>query len=394
MGRKAEALAVASARPPLGRFGLRFADAGLEQAFRRDYDARIASQVRLSLFFGALLYLSLGWQDVWFFPESYPLVWLLRGTVAAGMIGMLLLVRHPVVYCYYPWLIAAGELVAGAGAIAMIGLGSAEVAASYYFGLTLVIVWGYTFSGLRLPWAATINIVLLAGYLAVSLAVDHTAPIWLATNGSNMLAASLLVGFTAYLIERQRRILFYQAMLLDAERRNQEHLALSDHLTGLPNRAYFERRIKEAVGRAQRHGHALAVIYIDIDEFKPINDSYGHQVGDSVLAVLARGLEQTLRANDTVARVGGDEFVALLEEVGGRAKAEKVADKLREAVRRPVTVRLPDGGSAIVQVSASIGVVMFPEDADTPHALLARADAAMYEDKLARRASRRSRAES
>lgn len=123
---------------------------------------------------------------------------------------------------------------------------------------------------------------------------------------------------------------------------------------------------------------------MDIDDFKPVNDTYGHRVGDNVLRVLARGLEDALRANDTVSRVGGDEFVVLLEEIAGRAKAEKVADKIADTLARPVVVTTSDGDNATVRVTASIGVAMYPEDGESARALIQRADQAMYEAKRAR----------
>jgi len=375
---------VGGRKPPLTRLGFSFADDALERAFRQDYDKRVALQVRLSLLCGAVLYPSLAWQDVWFFPDRYPLIWLIRGSVAAMLLLTLALVCRPRFFRYYTPLVMAAALVAGAGVITMIGLGSADVASSYYLGLTLVIVWGYTFSGLRLPWAVALNLILLAAYLLVSLLVGNAAPMWLATNFGNAVAASALVGVAAYLMERQRRTVFYHALLLDDERRSHEQRAHSDHLTGLPNRAYFERHSKQALSRAQRQGSRLAVIYIDIDGFKPINDRYGHHVGDAVLAEVARRLESTLRASDIVARVGGDEFVALLEEVGDRDKVLMVVDKLREAVRQPVAVRLPSGAQAVIEVTVSVGTVLYPDDGETFGLLLEQADAAMYRDKLAR----------
>lgn len=373
--------------PPLRPIGLGFFTAELEGAFRVDYDKRILGQIQCSLVCGAFLYILLGVQDIWFFPDHYGRVWVLRGVIVGVLLLCFGLSYHSTFAKWSSSALMFVALLAGAGPIVMIALGSQDVAASYYLGLVLVVVWIHTFSGLRFLNAVFCNLILFIAYLAMSLATGHLSLVWMLTNASNLAAASLLAGFAGYLIERQRRTLFYRAILLDAERRSQEHLAMSDYLTGLPNRSYFEQRIKEAMSRAEREGHCLALIFIDIDDFKKINDDYGHQVGDEVLAILARSMEETLRANDTLARLGGDEFVALLEDIGSRAVAEKVAKKLKAALSRAIVVETGGGDETLVRVSASAGIAVFPEDAADRLDLLRWADQAMYQDKRMRAGS-------
>ena len=120
-------------------------------------------------------------------------------------------------------------------------------------------------------------------------------------------------------------------------------LAHSDHLTGLPNRRSYEERLAQAIGRARRSGMALALVYLDIDHFKQINDSLGHAVGDAVLSAVARRLSAVVRSTDTVARLAGDEFVIVLEQVGSPLECERIGDKLLEAVRPALEV---DGHTA------------------------------------------------
>jgi diguanylate cyclase (GGDEF)-like protein len=155
------------------------------------------------------------------------------------------------------------------------------------------------------------------------------------------------------------------------------HQAHHDMLTGLPNRLLFGDRLQQAFLASKREGHALAVIFFDLDKFKPVNDSYGHAVGDVLLQQVAARLRTTLRASDTLARLGGDEFVVLLPRVAGAADARKVAaDILRELTRPFIT----EGFT--LHISASLGVAVSPdcgEDADT---LVRCADGAMYEAKL------------
>jgi diguanylate cyclase (GGDEF)-like protein/PAS domain S-box-containing protein len=155
-------------------------------------------------------------------------------------------------------------------------------------------------------------------------------------------------------------------------------LAHSDHLTGLPNRRSFEERMVQAIARARRSAMPMALAYLDVDHFKQINDSLGHASGDSVLREFARRLSATVRATDTVARLAGDEFVIVLEQVGSARECGRIADKLLEALRSDFLV---DGQPR--QVTASIGIAWsaHPEQAALAHA----ADEALYASKRAGR---------
>lgn len=154
------------------------------------------------------------------------------------------------------------------------------------------------------------------------------------------------------------------------------YLADFDQLTGLPNRAQFTRRCEEELSRAARHGHRTALLFLDLDGFKAVNDTHGHATGDDLLKVVAERLTGALRRSDIAARQGGDEFVILLPEVDGPETAETVADKLIAEVNAPVRV---DGLE--LRVGVSIGIALAPEDGETASDLQRHADAAMYEAK-------------
>jgi diguanylate cyclase (GGDEF)-like protein len=151
------------------------------------------------------------------------------------------------------------------------------------------------------------------------------------------------------------------------------HLSQHDSLTGLANRRLFMDRLEQALAQARRHGHRVFLLFIDLDDFKIINDRHGHSAGDEVLRVLAQRLQAQVRELDTVARLGGDEFVVLLGDAVDSAQASVVANKLLNALREPV----PVAGLALV-IDASIGVSNFPEDGQSASELLAHADRAMY----------------
>jgi len=153
-------------------------------------------------------------------------------------------------------------------------------------------------------------------------------------------------------------------------------LAESDALTGTANRSRLEQAVLEAVARAERSGQPFAVLFADLDQFKAINDQLGHAAGDQALQEVARRMRSHLRANDLVARVGGDEFAVLLEGVRSRETAEEVAGKLVRAIVEPI-----GGLSTSPRVGVSIGVAMWPEDGSSAASLLQSADEAMYRMK-------------
>ncbi len=159
-----------------------------------------------------------------------------------------------------------------------------------------------------------------------------------------------------------------------------KHLASHDTLTGLPNRALFNDRISQLISSGQRHHQTFALLFVDLDHFKEVNDSLGHQVGDELLIAIAQRLQQVVRTEDTVARMGGDEFVVVLPGVSIQI-AQQVADKLIQTLRAPMTL----GTLVSYQPMASIGVALFPEDGDSVNLLLRNADLAMYAAKLAGR---------
>ncbi len=153
-------------------------------------------------------------------------------------------------------------------------------------------------------------------------------------------------------------------------------MARYDTLTDLPNRSLFFDRLETGIRSAARDRKPLAVLFVDLDGFKPINDTYGHQIGDDLLVEIAKRMNTCVRASDTVGRYGGDEFVALL---GGDMDAERssiVAGKILEEVSRPININ-----GTTLNVGASIGIAIFPTDGKSSEELMAAADAAMYDVK-------------
>ncbi len=152
-----------------------------------------------------------------------------------------------------------------------------------------------------------------------------------------------------------------------------EHMALHDALTGLPNRVLLLDRMNQALDRCRRHNDFAAVVFIDLDGFKPVNDTYGHDCGDAVLKTIARRLEDNMRGGDTAARIGGDEFVMLLLELKNGLHAGLTANRIIKNITQPIA-----WGNITVRVSASLGVSVAPTDGMEPDMLLKKADDAMY----------------
>ncbi len=155
-----------------------------------------------------------------------------------------------------------------------------------------------------------------------------------------------------------------------------EHLALHDPLTGLPNRRLFEDRLEKILQRAERNQTLAAVLQVDMDGFKQINDTYGHATGDEVLRITAQRLQGSVRRSDTIARTGGDEFTLILADLTLAQSADMLAQKIQEEMNRPLKI-----GAMLVRIAGSIGVAIYPDDASTADALCALADAGMYAAK-------------
>lgn len=155
------------------------------------------------------------------------------------------------------------------------------------------------------------------------------------------------------------------------------YLAQYDELSGLPNRAMFRDRLQHAITVAKRDKHLLALMYLDLDKFKPINDNLGHHVGDLLLRAVAEKMLRCVRESDTVARMGGDEFVILLPVVEHEQDALLVAEKIRQALCEPFEV----AGGHLLHVSCSIGIALYPQHAQDDIELLRHADIAMYRAK-------------
>ena len=164
--------------------------------------------------------------------------------------------------------------------------------------------------------------------------------------------------------------------LIRETQRRVEHMAYYDGLTNLPNRALFADRLTQAIAQADRHGKMLAVAYLDLDGFKPVNDAWGHAAGDQLLIEVARRLQSCVRAGDSVARLGGDEFVLLFGNANDVHEIELAIRRVLSSISLPIQISGREAG-----ITASVGVTIYPSDGQDPDTLLRHADQAMYAAK-------------
>ncbi|MFN3752229.1 MAG: putative bifunctional diguanylate cyclase/phosphodiesterase [Thiobacillus sp.] len=259
------------------------------------------------------------------------------------------------------------------------GMLSLTLAAMYYvqplrpaeivlFVMMPAVLW----AALRFSVAGTGVAILLAALIVLFLSIAMGGGI-----GSNLPARDVLA-LQVSMITMAMGGMFVSAAL--AERRYSEMrldmLANHDPLTGLPNRFYFQDFLNHALARAQRERSQVSLLFIDLDRFKHINDSQGHEVGDQVLRIVASRLENELRADDFVARLGGDEFAVILVHPPASRAASRVARKLIQAVSEPFKLK-----QRRYAIGASVGISVYPDDGLDAHTLLRQADLAMYQAK-------------
>lgn len=208
----------------------------------------------------------------------------------------------------------------------------------------------------------------------------HTFLLTLAFGSMAIMLAIVVAWRTMGNIRKKSRQIIEQVAELERSHAALREEATHDPLTGLANRRLFYDRLQQAIRHAHRYDEKIGILYVDLDQFKAINDQHGHHIGDAVLTEVARRLTTHIRDSDTVARLGGDEFVVLLEAVTGHEDFLAAANKIRDALNTDRQV--PGLG---ILFTASVGMALFPEDGSNEDSLMRAADAAMYRAKNDRR---------
>ncbi|GAB4503446.1 MAG: hypothetical protein Fur0043_04380 [Anaerolineales bacterium] len=240
-------------------------------------------------------------------------------------------------------------------------------------GLTRKDIWGKDFS-IFLDQKRTPKIILDSLSTAVESGQDWQGEICAQRKKGEMFPALLQVIAVA---EPQGQVENYIGFLSDITIRKQtderlQHLAMHDILTGLPNRVLFIDQLQNAIWRAEQTGNKVAVLFLDLDGFKSINDKMGHHAGDEFLRVIAKRMQAAIKSTDSAARMGGDEFAVLLQNIGSPGDAVRATQRLLKSISQPIWIKNHE-----LQITASVGISIYPEHS-TEESLLATADQAMY----------------
>jgi diguanylate cyclase (GGDEF)-like protein len=365
-------------RYALNPFTLGYLDPEMEADYRRYQPGTLARSVRPVLLGLTPLLALLSLLDYLAVTDVELISWRAGMVIVVAFSGLLVLISSQVSgHLVQMGLLASFLLVGGA---LLMEVSNAEELARYFPGFFIVVMMGH-FIGLRFTYALIASGLLLVMLLGVVAYNDIGATTLL--NLCVFLVPGYAIAATAgYTMERQRRRLYAQIKLMEYHSDRHERMALHDPLTELPNRNLLRERMEQALARVRRQHGQFAVLFVDLDDFKTVNDNYGHGIGDQVLKQIADNLRHHIRGEDTVARVGGDEFVVLSEHINEERGARIAADRIHNAVSTPIVVHVPQRADTIhVHVTCSIGISLCPRDGDALDILIDRADEAMYQAK-------------
>ncbi len=363
-------------QPRLHPMTLSFREAALERDYLNAMRRQTAAVVRFGISLALIVYLLFGALDLWVAAEHVSFTWTVRSLVFIATILLFGLSFTPVFAEYRESFMLPFCLLLGLGVTAILLVVPEGAVDRYYVGYLLIIIGAYTVLGLRFMNATLVSLLLLASYLAVEFQEAGGITGHALNNIAFLVSAFIISAVGGYIYERQRRLAHYRLRVIEFDRARSTHRALHDPLTGLPNRRLLMERLAQAVARDRRYSTVAALLFIDLDAFKTINDTHGHVFGDKLLRCVAERLLKEVRDTDTVARLGGDEFVVLLEDLADPAMAMELAERMLQRFAEPCAI---DGVPA--PVALSIGCALHPRDGRTSHELLQAADKAMYRMK-------------
>ncbi|HYG32550.1 MAG TPA: diguanylate cyclase [Methylophilaceae bacterium] len=367
----------------LNKYTLRFTSERLEAFYRQYTLPSLRRQARIALLVGASMYGLYGFLDGVLVPPGAVLkVWYIRTMVVMLAFAVFGVTFYRKFSKSNQILLSLAGLFGGLGLLAKMWLLPEMSIGYYYAGLILTAIWCYSLAGLQFANAVIVNSILFAGFNIMFLWLKPLPLLSLVSYDFFIVAANFIGAFTNYMTGKQHRLLFLREKELDVERRLQHERALHDRLTGLPNRELLMDRVEQALSYAARNEQLCAGFFLDLDKFKPINDTYGHAVGDQVLQEISARLKKMVRETDTLARLGGDEFFILARDIKTRAAAEALALKLEQQLEAPLKLKNIDIAES---VAVSVGICLFPYKGATAIDIIRRADQAMYLVKRARK---------
>ena len=357
----------------------------LDKLYKSHLEIEKLSASRSLCIFGALLYLVFGVVDMFSLSVTLTEVLIIRGSVVVTMLLAVVASYSKAFLKFYDVTLAAVYIIASLGIEAMIylSLPSDHASTAYFAGLLLVIMTVFSWAYFRLVTSLLIISVVIGTYAFLEI-------------GRGMVLSSLFVniffllsaasiGFISKIIRDKhvKENFLLQQSLKEAvkektiEAEDNAYIANHDSLTKLPNRRYITELLEESLQLAKEREKVLAILFLDLNGFKQVNDVYGHAVGDTVLIIVARRLELAVRQGDNISRLGGDEYlVSLMMERENINDIEKMAVKFTEVISRPMNI---DG--IRIKVRVSIGIAAYPMHGNKVSVLLDIADKKMYKVK-------------
>lgn len=358
---------------------LRFREWTLENDYLQVMRRETAAIVRFGILLVLTVFLLFGMLDLWTASNYAGLSWTIRAATFVTTAVLFVVSFTRTFEQHRENFMLPFCLLLGLGMTILLSVIPGGDIDQYYAGYILIIVGAYTVLGLRFVKATFVSLAMLGMYLSVELMLHSHAGARPMNNAAFIFSALIISAVGGYIYERQRRLAHFRLRLIERERARSEHSALHDPLTGLPNRRLLMERMHRALARDKRYHTYAAALFIDLDNFKPVNDRYGHDVGDKLLRAVAERLKEVVRDTDTVTRVGGDEFVVLLEDLIEPECAELLKQRILLAFAAPISLE-----GEVLRVEMSVGCALDPIDARTPRELLQAADRAMYAMKQRR----------
>jgi diguanylate cyclase (GGDEF)-like protein len=366
--------------PRLRGLSLRFSGEYLEQSYQEHERAQFMLTFRAALMLGVLINLAFAFNDVWIAPDSLHAIWLTRGITLALTVVLMAFPDVGAGRRAHHRLAALVILLYGTMCWAQLCIIPQAATNLYYVGMILIMAAADPLLSVGFANGIAISLVLCTATLA--LLFGREVSFGQITNHAVFLLSSLVItSLGSYQAERGRRMNFFARCVIEREREESRRQAFIDPLCNIPNRRLLMQKIEHAMLRCGEMHNYLALVFIDINNFKKINDAFGHGVGDKVLQDAAARLSGCIRTVDTVSRLGGDEFVVLLEDLPNSDTLDAFIARIADCFR------LENSGELPLSYGASMGHSIYPGDAESAEALLEIADKRMYDDKSVGRQS-------
>lgn len=363
------------------KFSLKFNNLRLEAHYQKHTFPQLLIHTRLALLLGAIMYETYGILDFLLIPKEM----LIKITMIRVLTTMIILMVFGLTFSrafkkYHQQMLAFILIVAGGDLLLKMSLIDQSIFSYYFSGLLLLFFWAQAFYVVSFIYLFFSTLLIVFASIILFFTIFKFSYNAIISYLFILFSAFGVSTFSSYVAEIRGRALFLREKELDRERYVQRERATHDSLTTLPNRVLLIDRIEQAIHDSIRNNQVCAAFYLDLDNFKNINDIYGHATGDFVLMEVSKRLKASIRAADTVARLSGDEFFVLARDIQNVEHAKVFGNKLLSQISQPYSL---NDEQLETLLSASIGICMFPYDHISPLDVIDRADRAMYEVKLA-----------